>query len=284
MPGPAIITVEDVKLGGQLSTLHLTLWQGDLLPRAPWIRSGAEAEAEGGGARRTVLAYATLTDQRAASGITLETGWEVSPAAALPRPLPDFAALLRETSSGGGGGDGFWEEQRAPASGMFRSLQNWRFFLPRGGPLEPGVVDMWVCRSNGERVRQAALPYVVDSFPYSLHTFLMSPELRAMLAAPREKAGGDAKVEETHQRNEQRAGLWFPTVVMNLEVKTALPEEGLEWLAVRVQSKLIKDGKFDTDVLVRDQDGEVVALAQQVSMILSMERNTAKRGSAKPSL
>ena len=270
VPGPAIIVVEDVKLGKQLSTLHLTLWQGGLLPQAPWITPGVS--------RRTVLAYTTLTDQRAFSGLTLETGWEVSPAAALPGPMPDLDALKSSKD-----GDAFWEEQKAPPSVMFRSLHAWRFFLPRCGPLEPGVVDMWVCRSNGEPVQQSGLPYIVDSFPYNIHTFLMSPELRALLETPR-KDSGDEKVEDAHQRNEQRSGLWYPTVVMNLEVKMAIPEEGLEWFAVRVQSKLIKDGKFDTDVMVRTKDGEVVALSQQVALIVSMERNTAKRGSSKPSL
>ncbi|ROW06241.1 hypothetical protein VPNG_08064 [Cytospora leucostoma] len=270
VPGAATITVEDVKLGSQLSTLHLTLWQGGLLSEAPWIDPKVS--------RRTVLAYATLTDQSAFSGITLETGWEVSPAAALPSPLPDFAALTKSK-----GGDGFWEEQTAPPDVTFRSLHNWRFFLPRGGPLEPGVVDMWVCRSNRERVTQAGLPYVVDSFPFNLHTYTISPELRALLEAPRDGSGG-AKVEDAHQKHEQRAGLWFPTIVLNLEVKKAIPEEGLEWFAVRVQSKLIKDGKFDTDVMVRDKDGEVVALSQQVGMVVSMERNKAKRSFAKPAL
>lgn len=225
-----------------------------------------------------MLAYATLTDQSAFSGITLETGWEVSPAAALPSPLPDFGTLKSSRT-----GDGFWEEQMAPPDVTFRSLQNWRFFLPRSGPLEPGVVDMWVCRSNGELVTQAGLPYVVDSFPFNIHTYLMSPELRALMETPRDD-GGDAKVQDAHRRHEQRSGLWFPTIVLNLEVKTTIPEEGLEWFAVRVQSKLVKDGRFDTDVMVRDKDGEVVALSQQVAMIVSMERNKAKRRSAKPSL
>ena len=49
-------------------------------------------------------------------------------------------------------------------------------------------------------------------------------------------------------------------------------------------SKVIKDGKFDTDVMVRDRNGEVIALSQTVSMIVSMERNTARKDAAKPSL
>jgi hypothetical protein len=270
MQGPAIITAEDIKLGAQLSTIHLTLWQGGLLSEAPWITPGVS--------RRTVLGYTTLTNLRAMSGITLETGWEVSPAAALPSPMPDFTALNKPEGS-----DGFWEEQITPPGKIFRSLHNWRFFLPRSGTIEPGVVDMWVCRSNKEPVTQAGLAYLVDSFPYNIHMYLMSPEMRALLQTPRE-GSGDASVENAHKRNEQRAELWFPTVVMNLEVKTAMPEEGLDWFAVRVQSKLIKDGKFDTDVMVRDKTGDVIALSQTVSMIVSMERNTARKGSTKPSL
>lgn len=269
MQGPAIITAEDIKLGAQLSTIHLTLWQGGLLPEAPWITRGVS--------RRTVLGYATLANLRAMSGITLETGWQVSPAAALPSPVPDFDALNASK-----GGDRFWEEQVTPPGKMLRSLHNWRFFLPRGGTIEPGVVDMWVCRSNREPVTQAGLAYLVDSFPYNVHMWLMSPGLRALLQTPRE--GGGERVKNAHKKNDERAGLWFPTVVMNLEVKTAMPEEGLDWFAVRVQSKLIKDGKFDTDVMVRDKNGEVLALSQSVSMIVSMERNTARKGSAKASL
>lgn len=74
--------------------------------------------------------------------------------------------------------------------------------------------------------------------------------------------------------------MWFPTVVMNLEVKAALPEEGVEWLAMRVTSKQIKDGRFDLDVSVRDVDGELVALSHHVAMILSIERNTRKSRSS----
>ncbi|KAI1099546.1 hypothetical protein F4804DRAFT_337155 [Jackrogersella minutella] len=70
----------------------------------------------------------------------------------------------------------------------------------------------------------------------------------------------------------------FPTVVVNLEVKAALPEAGAEWLAVRVTSKMIRDGRFDLDVLVRDVEGETVVLSHHVAMAVSLERNTAERG------
>jgi lipoate synthase len=64
---------------------------------------------------------------------------------------------------------------------------------------------------------------------------------------------------------------------MNMEAKMALPDEGTEWLAVRVSSKQIKEAKFDLEVLVRDADGNVVALSHYVAMILSIMRNNAKK-------
>lgn len=85
-----------------------------------------------------------------------------------------------------------------------------------------------------------------------------------------------AKGKDIKAKDEQRGGLWFPTVVMNLEVKMALPRDGVEWLAIRVTSKQIKDGRFDLDVSVRDVDGELVALSHHVAMIVDIERNTRK--------
>ncbi|KAL1866366.1 hypothetical protein Daus18300_006830 [Diaporthe australafricana] len=264
-PGPAVVKVEEIKLSGQLSTLHLTLWQGALTAHAPWVAPAS---------RRIVLAYTTHTNLRAFAGITLPTGFEGTPAAELP-PLPDFEALKR---NGPKGADATWEESKLPmaAQTAARSLQNWRFYVAREGPLAPGVLDMWICLASGERITQDALAYVVDSFPYNLHEFLAAPELRELLQAARKgkAAGNNAEGKEIKSRDESRATMWFPTVVMNFEVKTALPEEGVEWLAVRVTSKQIKEGKFDLDISVRDVDGELVALSNHVAMIVSIERNT----------
>lgn len=114
---------------------------------------------------------------------------------------------------------------------------------------------------------------------YNLHEFLAAPELRELLQASRrgEARGDTPEGRDVRARDESRAGMWFPTVVMNLEVKAALPEDGVEWLAVRITSKQIKDGRFDLDISVRDTDGELVALSHHVAMILSIERNTRKK-------
>ncbi|KAH8164228.1 hypothetical protein CIB48_g4027 [Xylaria polymorpha] len=278
-PGPAVIVIEDVKLGrSQLSTLHLTLWQGGLKAEAPWITPSVS--------RRAILAYTTHTNLQTFGGFSLPTGYGSTPAAALPDPFPDFDILKAS------GKDEGWEENvLPPTSQALHSLRNWHFYLPRAGPLTPGVLDMWIRAASGERMTQAILPYLVDSFPFTMHAYLAAPELRELLMPPSPnsdpKASSDAadKTSGTEDRDEDgqaeaRASLWFPTVVMNLEVKGALPEAGAEWLNVRVTSKQIKDGRFDLEVLVREAEGEIIALSHHVALVLSIERNTAKSKSS----
>ncbi|KAI0401128.1 hypothetical protein F4802DRAFT_601401 [Xylaria palmicola] len=59
----------------------------------------------------------------------------------------------------------------------------------------------------------------------------------------------------TDGQTEDRASRWFPTVFMNLEVKSALLEEGTEWLNVCAASKRTKGDRVGIEVLVRDAAG-----------------------------
>ncbi|KAI8944799.1 thioesterase family protein [Xylaria longipes] len=254
-PGPGVVVIEDVKLGrSQLSTLHLTLWQGGLQSQKPWVTPSVS--------KRVILAYTTHANLRAFGGLSMPTGYEASPVAAMPEPLPDFQALKTN------GADGAREESKLPTnSGPLHSLRNWRFYLPRADPLTPGL---------------RFLTYLVDSFPFNMHAYLAAPEIRKLFLTP---PPGTAKSAGSVDRDEEgqvsaRASLWLPTVVMNLEVKTALPEEGAEWLAVRVTSTQIKGGRFDLELLLRDVEGEIVALSHHVALILSIERNMAKQDSS----
>ncbi|KAJ5267414.1 thioesterase family protein [Penicillium angulare] len=268
--GSAILIIEDVKLGQQISTLHLTLWQVGLLSQAPWVDQFVS--------RRVVLAYTTHTNLRTFPGISMPTGYEVTQAAELPS-VSDFEALKTN------GADEVWEKSELPKlyATMMPSLANWQFYIPRKEPLSPGVLDMWIRLTSGEPITQSTLAYVVDSFPYNIHTFLAAPALRELLNAPPERSD-DSDVKEIRGKDQRRSEMWFPTVVMNMEVKMTLPDEGIEWLAVRVSSKQIKDGKFDLEVLVRDANGDIITLSHHVAMILNIVRNTRKKGKSKASL
>jgi len=70
---------------------------------------------------------------------------------------------------------------------------------------------------------------------------------------------------------------WYPTVVMNVDVKKALPEEGVRWLFCRSMAKQIKNGRLDLEVVVLDSSGELIALSHHVCLVVSAGRNLAAR-------
>lgn len=267
--GPAIITVEELKAGKQLSTLHVMLWQGKgMLDHAPWVTAGET--------KKCILAYATQTNLATLTGMSVPTGFdEIDPETRPPKP--DLDNLLRNK------GDDVWKEALLPAAAQntVRSSHNWHMFVPKKGSLSPGVLDMWLCFRNGQNITQAAMPFVIDSFPYEMHMYLAAPAVQAMLMQPPPKEKRtkeqEAELKDVRSKQKQRAGFWLPTVVMNLENKALLPEEGVRWLNMRATSKKIDGGRFDMEVLMRDEDGDVVALSHHVAMIVSMERNMGKK-------
>lgn len=70
---------------------------------------------------------------------------------------------------------------------------------------------------------------------------------------------------------------WYPTVLLNIEFKKPLPEEGVEWLFVRVDTKQIKNGRMDIEVVILDEMGDIVALSQHVALAVDSSRNLAAR-------
>lgn len=73
------------------------------------------------------------------------------------------------------------------------------------------------------------------------------------------------------------ARFWYPTVLLNIEFKKPLPEEGVEWLFVRVDTKQIKNGRMDLEIVILDEGGEIVALSQHVALAVDSSRNIAER-------
>ena len=65
--------------------------------------------------------------------------------------------------------------------------------------------------------------------------------------------------------------------MLNLEIKKALPPEGVEFLFVRVQAQNIQNGRLDLRITILDEHGDLVALGHHVSLILNASRNTAER-------
>ena len=123
---------------------------------------------------------------------------------------------------------------------------------------------------NGDHFTDTSLGMVADMFP-------MIPEVMRSESDPYSVA----TEREGRQKAGPKSAFWYPTLLLNLDVKKALPKEGVRWLFVRTRAKVVSNGRYDLEVVIMDERGEVVALSHHVCMVLSSERNLAKRGQKK---
>ncbi|KAF9878805.1 thioesterase family protein [Colletotrichum karsti] len=241
--GPAILVVEEVKLGRTISTLHITLYQHDLQPTAPWLGSKS---------RKNVLAYLTNTRISLEKGLTLSTGWTVTP----PLKPVDFSMLELNR-------DPHWvkrDKLTARAVSFARAHNNLEHYVPREGTRR-GMADIWLRFKAGQKFTNASLGYIADAYPTIVEGW-----------RPRRDE------EQTPFRSNEM--FWYPTIALNLDVKKTLPEEGVEWLFIRCLAKVIQNGRLDLEVVILDRDQNVVALSNHVNLVLSAERNLKERSHA----
>ena len=104
---------------------------------------------------------------------------------------------------------------------------------------------------------------------------MMPVEAHLQLEAAEKKAAGSGQGKTRR--------FWYPTVLLNLDVKKALPKEGVEWLFSRTTAKQVKNGRMDLEIVVLDAEGQIVAISNHIALAVDSQRNLAKRntGSSK---
>jgi acyl-CoA thioesterase len=189
--------------------------------------------------REEVVAYVTNSNLNTEEGLSFDTGYALNP------PPPPVNLVKLEL-----GEDENWvAEGKAPFSKFRKAKQRVKFHFPRKGQAMKSLADEWVLFADGSNFTDTSVGFMVDMFPQI--------------------------VEEYSDKSQ--GPLWYPTLLLNLDVKKALPPEGVKWLAVRVQMKKIKNGRTDLEVHVYDAEGDLVALSHHVGFILSASRNMAER-------
>jgi Thioesterase-like superfamily len=193
--------------------------------------------------------------------VTFTTNYALNPA---PPPV-DFSVLKQ-------GKDENWTKvPEMPFSSFRRATRKTDLYFPRHGQRKRSSADEWIRLANGEKWTNASIGYVCDMWPMPVEAFL------------HDQNPYDVSTIESGKDKLKSAKFWYPTLLLNLDVKKALPEEGVEWLFVRVDTKQIKNGRMDLEIVIMDEGGEIVALSHHVAFALGAERNTAKRktGSSK---
>ncbi|CAG1989756.1 unnamed protein product [Fusarium graminearum] len=239
--GPAVIVVEEVRRGRALSIVHITLYQEGLLTRDPWITAKS---------KKKIAAYVTNNLIEAESGLTLRTGFELRQ----PPPPVDLSKLTDEK-------DPNWERLHMIVMDMAPMMQHVEFYSLKNKTTSPASWDLWLRMSNGERWKTWMLGYLADVAPALMVEGFRPTDFEA--PTPKDRFAFD-KI------------FWMPTVSLSLDVKKALPEEGEEWLRIRIEAKAIKNGRYDVEVISYDREGDIVSLSNIVALILDVERNTGR--------
>ncbi|KAL1595759.1 hypothetical protein SLS60_009448 [Paraconiothyrium brasiliense] len=189
--------------------------------------------------REEVIAYATNSNIDTEKGVSFDTQYRLHP----PRPTVALSELEND-------GDTNWYlEENMPFRKFRKASSQVKFHFPRNGQVQPNIADEWLCLRDGSNFTNSSIGLVADMFPQIVEAY----------------------------RDQNQGPFWYPTLLLNLDVKKSLPPEGVKWLAIRVMVKKVKNGRMDLDVHVHDEEGDLVALSHHVSFVLDAARNTAAR-------
>ncbi|KAF9774369.1 hypothetical protein IL306_007634 [Fusarium sp. DS 682] len=218
------------------------MYQEGLLSESPWISDKS---------KKKVAAYVTNNILEGERGLSLPTGFELSG----PPPPVDLTKLAMDEDSN-------WERLHMVVMGVVPMMQHVEYYSPKRRGSSPASWDLWLRMSNGERWTTWGLGYIVDVAPVLIIEGYRPTDLDAPV--PKDRFAFD-KI------------FWMPTVSMSLDVKKALPKEGEEWLRIRLSAKVIKNGRYDVEVIVFDGEGDVVSLSNHVALVLDGERNWGRK-------
>ena len=233
--GPALITVQDVKLGARTSTIHITLSQEDPSnPPNSLVQSAL------------LVGYITISDPVAEVGVSGETGWKLCPPAPPGNPVA-----------------GSWVLTSTLFPKFRHAANRVEIYAPGPGqnPVQKkGILDTWARlrpiggQDDKPKWTDEGVAFLADMYPMP--------------------------VPSSDFRSSPGRDFWFPTVTLNIDFKKQLPAGGMEWLYSRVQTRAVRNGRLDIDITIMGEDGEVVALGNQVALALDASRNTGGRQSS----
>ncbi|KAF2644387.1 hypothetical protein P280DRAFT_445994 [Massarina eburnea CBS 473.64] len=191
------------------------------------------------GGRDEVIAYATNSNMDTEDGPSFDTEYKLLP----PPPTVDITKLELDQ-------DPNWKWQdKMLFSNFRRATQKVKWHFPRHGHVTSHVADEWICFSDGTNFTDTSIGFVADMFPQIVESY----------------------------RDKSQGPFWYPTLLLNIDVKRPLPPGGVKWLGVRVQIKKVHKGRMDLEVHVHNAEGELIALSHHVGFVLDASRNTASR-------
>lgn len=189
--------------------------------------------------RDEVVAYVTNSNMTTEKGVSYDIGYSLTPSP----PSVDLEKLADDKD------ENWYRQTKMPFASFRKASQRVTWHFPRKGQAGKSLADEWLCFADGSNFTNSSIGFLADMFP---------------------------QLVESH-RDQSEGPFWYPTLLLNLDIKKPVPPEGLKWVAVRVQMKQLRNGRMDLEVHVLDTDGDLLALSHHVGFVLDASRNTAAR-------
>lgn len=244
--GEAILEVEDLKLGTKTSAIRAKLLQRD--------RGSSSSKLV-----ENIVAHIIVSKLQGEEGFTL--GKEGTSPALSPR--------ITSYPLEGNLDDGsrrMWTLMKIPHPHFRRAPAHVRAYVPKDSPRQEQAgfgSEQWAALGGQEGNKTGRGRWTNESATFLLDVF---PATLAHL-----------EKEVNKIRGEMAAPVWFPTLALTIDFRKSIPpKHGLKWLHSLVRTESIRNGRMDIKIVLRDQDGDLVALATHSTLIMTPKRNDAK--------
>jgi hypothetical protein len=133
---------------------------------------------------------------------------------------------------------------------------------------------MWLGLTNpAQRWTMDMLPIGCDMYVPALENFYDSDRNVQAFARQAQEWAKHGMTDQTEWRQPR----WYTTVNMTVDVKRALPKEGVKWLFTRMKTNEVVDGRLDVLGQIWDDGGNLIALAQYVWFVVETSRAVVTR-------
>ncbi|KAG9233320.1 thioesterase-like superfamily-domain-containing protein [Amylocarpus encephaloides] len=221
-----------------------------------------------------MMGFLNMTNMALPNGLSFDTEWRFN-----SPPIAASVSLLVKDS------DPKWVSYQCPYHPeSFRRAQSYlKFFIPLEMQ-ESRIRDHWITPSDPVTTfTNEALGFVVDISLPILDNFYpdksigsQAATIKAGLEQKREREVGITKVVDISS-GAYYAPAFLSTLATTVEIKKRLPPGGVKWLFMRSEAKEIKNGRMSMEVAVYDEHMDLVALSQQLNLVIDISRAMANK-------
>ncbi|KAL9000489.1 MAG: hypothetical protein Q9169_000782 [Polycauliona sp. 2 TL-2023] len=233
-PGEVVVIIKDITPGSSVTTIHFTL-----------VQDGIER----------IAGYASNTNLDLERGVSYPT-----PSPLDPSPPPADLAKLADQS------DPNWTGYSVPwhPNSFLKAITHLQYFSPVKSFTAPNISDTWIRFATlGQRFTTEMLGSVADHWLRMIENYVPDSVWR--------KQKVPEWVAQAHKKGRPilaySTSYGYPTLSMHLEIKRKLPAEGTEWLFMRAQTTSIRNGRFDAEVTILDEEMQLIAISHQLVFI-----------------